>query len=375
MALPLIVLPLGIAGLALLGEHLKAKRSRWGVLAAKYPGTKSEELDWTRLPGMDVEYREGRTLYRVSYAHTRDRRQSALERALWQKLFPLGHVAVSPKGLHFKRPAWHFKHPPLMIPWSKIADIKTMKTSELATNRVARQTGIAAEKFKVPKLMSTVLDGISPEWACVTLADPKMTITLTADTIADAFQYVSKPESVTASAPTPVPVAATAAAPTPVRNPTAGSRAPVRSAKPAPPPARPTPASRAESGPVPARPTPASTQPRANPLEHLLPGGGGMALMRELTTALIAYTPERFDVISCTIKEGTENGQQALVYDIRCPRFPDEGTTAVNERVHTAATRLVQQMSSAKGAFPGLTVRLEKQEDGRWRSQVKLLAA
>ena len=165
MALPLIVFPLGIAGLAFLGEHLKASRSRWSVLAVKYPGTKSAELDWTRLPGMQIEYREGRTLYRVSYAHARDRRQSPLERALWQKLFPLGHVAVSPKGLHFKRPAWHFKHPPLMIPWSKIADIKTLKTSELATSNLARQTGIAAEKFKVPKLMSTVLDGLSPEWA------------------------------------------------------------------------------------------------------------------------------------------------------------------------------------------------------------------
>ena len=376
MAVPLIVFPLGIAGLALLGEHLKASRSRWGVLAAKYPGTKSAELDWTRLPGMTIEYREGRTLYRVSYAHTRDHRQSSLERALWQKLFPLGHVAVSPKGLHFKRPAWHFKHPPLLIPWSKIADIKTMKTSEYATGSLARQTGIAAEKFKVPKLMSTVLDGLSPEWACVALADPKMTITLTADTIADAFQYFSKPDSATASVPTPASVTTSAPTPVPVKSPTADGRTPVRSAKPAPRPARPPPASGAEFDPGRARPAPASTQPPAKPLEHLLPGGGGgMALMRELTTALIAYTPEKFDVISCTIKEGTENGQQALFYDIRCPRFPDEGTTVVNERVHTAATRLVRQMSPAKGAFPGLTVRLEKQQDGRWKSQVKLLAA
>jgi hypothetical protein len=142
VGLPLIVIPLGIAVIAVLGEHLKASRSRWSVLAAKYPGTKSEELDWTRLPGMEIEYREGRTLYRVAYAHTRDRRSSGWEKALWRRLFPLGHVAVSPKGLHFKRPAWNFKHPPLMIPWSKVADIKTMKATELATGKLARQTGL-----------------------------------------------------------------------------------------------------------------------------------------------------------------------------------------------------------------------------------------
>ena len=352
MALPLIVFPLGIAGLAVLGEHFKASRSRWNVLAAKYPGTKSAELDWTRLPGMDIEYREGRTLYRVSYAHTRNRRDSRWANALWERLFPLGHVAVSPKGLHFKRPAWNFKHPPLMNPWAKVADIKNVKTTALATERLATRIGVSAQAFKVPKLMSTVLDGLSPDWACITLADPKMTITLPADIIADAFQYVAKPESAPAAAPTPAVV----------KTPTADSQAPTSSAK---------------SSPTPTQQAPAPVPLRANPAEHLLPGGSKatMALMKELTAALIDYTPEKFDVISCTIKEGTEKGQQALFYQIGCPRFPDEGTTVVNERVHTAATRLVRQMSPAKGAFPGLTIRLEKRQDGRWSSRVKLLAA
>jgi len=116
----------------------------------------------------------------------------------------------------------------------------------------------------------------------------------------------------------------------------------------------------------------------ANPVEllrDLLPGGAGtMPLLQELGAALIAYTPPTFETICCRITEGIEQGQRALFYDISCPQLPDEGTTVVNDRVHRAATRLVQQIAPAQGGFPGLAIRLDLQKDGTWRHDMQLLA-
>jgi len=116
----------------------------------------------------------------------------------------------------------------------------------------------------------------------------------------------------------------------------------------------------------------------ANPadlLRDLLPGGSDtMPLLQELGAALIAYTPPTFETICCQITEGVEQGQRALFYDITCPQFPNEGTTMVNDRVHSAATRLVQQMAPAQGGFPGVAIRLELQKDGSWRHDMRLLS-
>jgi hypothetical protein len=117
---------------------------------------------------------------------------------------------------------------------------------------------------------------------------------------------------------------------------------------------------------------------QANPadrLRDLLPGGAGTTpLLQELGAALIAYTPPTFETICCRITEGVEQGQRALFYDISCPQLPDEGTTVVNDRVHSAATRLVQQMAPAQGGFPGLMIRLDLQKDGSWRHNMQLLS-
>ena len=112
----------------------------------------------------------------------------------------------------------------------------------------------------------------------------------------------------------------------------------------------------------------------ADPLRDLLPGGpDAMPLLQELSDALIEYTPPTFETICCQITEGVEQGQRALFYDISCPQFPDDGTTVVNDRVHRAATRLVQHMAAVQGGFPGLAIRLELQEDGTWQHDVRLL--
>jgi hypothetical protein len=115
---------------------------------------------------------------------------------------------------------------------------------------------------------------------------------------------------------------------------------------------------------------------QSDPMLDLLPAGAAtMPLLRELGAALIAYTPPTFETIQCEITEGLEQAQHALFYKISCPQFPDDGTTTVNDRVHKAATRLVQHMAPARGTFPGVAVTLTMQKDGTWRHNMRLLTA
>jgi hypothetical protein len=119
----------------------------------------------------------------------------------------------------------------------------------------------------------------------------------------------------------------------------------------------------------------AGMEPRKeDPMESL--GWGVITLPRgsaieELSEALIQYTPPHFKNIQCTIEEGVEEGQRALFYRIECPEFPDDGTTVANERVHRAATLLVQQMAPRQGAFSGLRIKLNMQSDGSWQRFVE----
>jgi hypothetical protein len=112
----------------------------------------------------------------------------------------------------------------------------------------------------------------------------------------------------------------------------------------------------------------------ADPLLDLIGGHEMMDVVQELNAALIEYTPPNFEIICCQITEGNEQGQRALFYDISCPQFPDDGTTVANDRVHRAATRLVQQMAPARGGFPGAIIHLEMQKDGSWRHSLKLMS-
>jgi hypothetical protein len=112
----------------------------------------------------------------------------------------------------------------------------------------------------------------------------------------------------------------------------------------------------------------------ADPLLALVGGNEMMDIVQELGDALIEYTPPAFETICCRITEGIEQGQRALLYDISCPQFPDDGTTIVNDRVHQAATRLVRQMAPAQGGFPGALITLEVQKDGSWRHSLKLMS-
>jgi hypothetical protein len=115
---------------------------------------------------------------------------------------------------------------------------------------------------------------------------------------------------------------------------------------------------------------------QSDPMLDLLPAGAAtMPLLQELGDALIAYTPPHFEAIHCEITEGLEQGQRALFYKVSCPEYPDDGTTVVNDRVHTAATRLVRAMAPGQDTFPGIAVTLTMQKDGSWRHNMRLLTA
>ena len=113
---------------------------------------------------------------------------------------------------------------------------------------------------------------------------------------------------------------------------------------------------------------------QSDPMLDLLPGGATtMPLLQELGAALVAYTPPNFETINCEITEGLEQGQRALFYRISCPQYPNDGTTSVNDRVHVAATRLVQKLSPSQGTFPGIAFTATMQKDGSWRHKMRFL--
>jgi len=93
-------------------------------------------------------------------------------------------------------------------------------------------------------------------------------------------------------------------------------------------------------------------------------------LFKELTAALIAYTPPHFKNVQCTVTVGLKEGQKALFYDIQCPQFPDEGTNVVSDQVQKAATALVQFWTQEGVPFPGLQVSLTQRPDGTWENNI-----
>jgi hypothetical protein len=92
-----------------------------------------------------------------------------------------------------------------------------------------------------------------------------------------------------------------------------------------------------------------------------------MALFKELTGALIEFTPGHFKRVHCTIRP---NGGESLSYEIGCPDFPDEGTTKPNARVEAAGTSLFRYWTRDGAIFPGVRVTLTQQPDGTWRNNI-----
>jgi hypothetical protein len=97
-----------------------------------------------------------------------------------------------------------------------------------------------------------------------------------------------------------------------------------------------------------------------------------VASMQELTKALMESVPAHFKRIQCRIRAAAAGDTRPPACRISNPDNPRE-TTEPNARVNQAASQLVRTMNPTGGAFPGLTVTMERMNDGRWHNSIKLM--
>jgi hypothetical protein len=93
-----------------------------------------------------------------------------------------------------------------------------------------------------------------------------------------------------------------------------------------------------------------------------------VAAMKELGDALIGLAPADTKQIRCEITRAPAGAGRALQFAITC----DANVVPANHQVDLAGSRVVRKLSSSLKAFPGLTMSMERLENGQWRNNVKL---
>ena len=185
--MPLIIFPLAMVAMFVVSEMIMSSRSRWKELSERYREPPSPGLRWRGCSFVQAEFQEGNVIYRTSYGRSRF--------SLQAQLFPSVSVAVDSKGLHLKRPPWHFMHPPLMIPWKAVAEIETMSARDFDADRAARQMRMSAQALRasgarMPGEMSATMQFAGGSVTTVTLANPRMLLSVPANCIEDAKRFL-----------------------------------------------------------------------------------------------------------------------------------------------------------------------------------------
>ena len=196
--MPLIIFPLVMVAMFVVSEMIMSSRSRWKELSGRYRETPSPGLRWRGCSFVQAEFQEGNVIYRTSYGRSRF--------SLQAQLFPSVSVAVDSKGLHLKRLPWHFMHPPLMIPWKAVAEIETMSARDFDADRAARQMGMSAQALRargarMPGEMSATMQFAGGSVTTVTLANPRMFLSVPANCIEDAKRFLPQRPASTPAAP------------------------------------------------------------------------------------------------------------------------------------------------------------------------------
>jgi hypothetical protein len=194
--LSFMIFPLAMVGFFVLSEKIMSSKSRWNELSSRYRETSTPTLSWRGCRYLETEAREGNRIYRVTYGSNR------LSAAM--RLFPRVSVAVDAKGLHLKRQPWHFMHPPLLIPWTAIADIETMSSADFGARQLARRTGISEQATRgrvVPGAMGRLINLAGGSMTTVTLANPRMTLTVPAGRIEAPERFLLRRDRQTPVAP------------------------------------------------------------------------------------------------------------------------------------------------------------------------------
>jgi hypothetical protein len=188
---PFIVIPIGLAAFYVVREVLQARAGRWGNLAERYASSTEPKNGWQRLPFLWVEWTKGRTLCRATYGGSRMKLN--LWGQFWETLFPTVRVAATRQGLHLRRQPWHFKQPPLLIPWKAVSGFQVMDGSQAATSHGGslHPTIGAAIQARLPGVIKGVMDSVMGDVARIELKEPKMLLLLPADAIGDVTRYLN----------------------------------------------------------------------------------------------------------------------------------------------------------------------------------------
>ena len=175
--MPLVIFPLAMVAMFVVSEMIMSSKSRWKELSGRYRETPSPTLSWHRCVYLETEVKAGNTIYRTSYGNN--------QLSAHMRLFPQAYVATDAKGLHVKRMPWHFMHPPLLIPWTAIADVETMAAAEFGVRQLARRTGFSPQAIggRVPGSMGKLINLAGGSMTTVTLVNPRMTLTVPAGSI------------------------------------------------------------------------------------------------------------------------------------------------------------------------------------------------
>ena len=192
--MPLVIFPLAMVAMFVVSEMIMSSKSRWKELSGRYRETPSPTLSWHRCVYLETEVKAGNVIYRTSYGNN--------QLSAHMRLFPQAYVATDAKGLHVKRMPWHFMHPPLLIPWTAIADVETMAAAEFGVRQLARRTGFSPQAIggRVPGSMGKLINLAGGSMTTVTLVNPRMMLTVPAGSIEAPERFlprrdVSKPAS------------------------------------------------------------------------------------------------------------------------------------------------------------------------------------
>jgi len=207
--LSILIFPLAMVVFFVLSEKIMSSKSRWAELSSRYRETSSPTLSWRRCVYLETEVKAGNTIYRASYGNN--------QLSAHMRLFPQAYVAVDAKGLHLKRMPWHFMHPPLVIPWTAIADVETMAAAEFGVRQLARRTGFSPQAIggRVPGSMGKLINLAGGSMTTVTLANPPMILTVPAGSIEAPERFLPRRDPQKPTAPSPRP-AESDASPKPV---------------------------------------------------------------------------------------------------------------------------------------------------------------
>ena len=207
MSLATVLIPVGIAGVCVASEYLRASNSKWHLLAQKFRNGDAPPNGWRGCRFVQIEIVEGNVFRRTGYGHGFPK--SSLDFA-WAKAFPMVSASVNPAGLYLKRRPWNFLHPQILIPWSCFTSVQNISATQHVTSSVNRQLEFRGTPLpvKIPNPVAGVMDTLVGDVVELRLADPSLRINLPASSVPNWEQYAAAKPTAPSRQPSSSPVGA-----------------------------------------------------------------------------------------------------------------------------------------------------------------------